>query len=688
MKIKLYATIEATALFMVLGLGGISSVFATMLESIDAVSLEGNQVELKLTFDGLPPETTGYAVEKPARITIYLLDTQSNVSKYHDIGLSSAQNIGVLEANGRTRLIISLDNAADYSTHAEGSNLYILIGDDNKSMSEHSSELEIGREEPDGAKISESMSEHSPEWEVNHEESDDAKISDINFQRGEGGEGNVVITLRSSDVPMNLAEKNGRLELFFPKVNLPESLKHRFDVVDFATPVKFVDVIEFDDNALIVIEPEGEYDYLTWQAGNKLTISVQPLTKEELETSEHEQEGYEGEKLSLNFQDIEVRSVLQLIADFKDLNLVASDSVVGSVTLRLNNVPWSHALDIVLKSKGLDKRLSNNVLTVAPVEELAARESQELEALQRVNEFAPLVSQILQINYAGADEVASVLLGGKGNRTLSKRGSVQVVERTNSLLIQETQVKLDAMLDLVKDIDVPVKQVQIEARIVTADSTFEQSLGVKWTGTVGQESDKHKVDDLFIDLGAAGSSTGFTWGFVTDNTNLTLELSALEADGGGEVISQPKIVTSDKQTAIIKNGTEIPYQEASSSGATSTAFKEAVLSLEVTPQITPDGRVIMDIKVTNDSVKSSPNGSVPSIDKNEVQTKVLVNDGETLVIGGIFNNIMTQSSSKVPLLGDLPVLGKLFSRTTNTRIKKEVLIFITPKIISDTLAIH
>ena len=283
-------------------------------------------------------------------------------------------------------------------------------------------------------------------------------------------------------------------------------------------------------------------------------------------------------KLSLNFQDIEVRSVLQLIADFKDLNLVASDAVGGNVTLRLKNVPWDQALDIVLKSKGLDKRLESNVLTVAPAEELAARERQELESKQQIDELAPLVSQILQINYASADEVASVLLGGEGNRTLSERGSVQVVERTNSLLIQETREKLDAIMDLVEKIDVPVKQVQIEARIVTADTSFEKNIGVKWSGSKGQDGDKSKIDDMFVDLSTAGSS-GFTWGFVTDNTTLSLELSALEADGGGEVISQPKIVTSDKQKATIKNGTEIPYQEASSSGATSTSFKEAVLSL-------------------------------------------------------------------------------------------------------------
>ena len=670
MKMILSSAARAAALFLIVGLSGVSSAFAAILESIDAASLPGDKVELKLEFDGRPPEIKGYTIEQPARIAIDLLGTLSNVPKYNEIGFANARNVAVLETNERTRLIVSLNNPAGYSTRTEGSNLYIMIGDGREGVAESFPEQESGLK---GARGRYGVKE----------------ISDINFHRGEAGEGNIVITLASSDATMDLDEKGGRLELSFPGVSLPEGLNNRLDVVDFATPVKFIDARVRDGNAFVVIEPEGEYDYLAWQTENKLTVSVKPLTKEESEQLKKERFAYEGEKLSLNFQDIEVRSVLQLIADFKDLNLVASDTVGGNVTLRLKNVPWDQALDIVLKSKGLDKRLESNVLTVAPAEELAARERQELESKQQIDELAPLVSQILQINYASADEIASVLLGGEGNRTLSERGSVQVVERTNSLLIQETREKLDAILDLVEKIDIPVKQVQIEARIVTADTSFEKNIGVKWSGSKGQDGDKNKIDNMFVDLSTAGSS-GFTWGFVTDNTTLSLELSALEADGGGEVISQPKIVTSDKQKATIKNGTEIPYQEASSSGATSTSFKEAVLSLEVTPQITPDGRVIMDIKVTNDSVKSTGGdaSSVPSIDKNEVQTKVLVNDGETLVIGGIFNNIQTQGKSKVPLLGDLPGVGKLFSRTTKSNIKKEVLIFITPKIISDTLALR
>ena len=539
---------RAAALFLFLGLSGVTSAVAAILESIDAASLPGDKVELKLEFDGRPPQIKGYTIEQPARIAIDLLGTLSNVPKYNEIGFANARNVAVLETNERTRLIVSLNNPAGYSTRTEGSNLYIMIGDGREGVAESFPEPESGLE---GARGRYGVKE----------------ISDINFHRGEAGEGNIVITLASSDATMDLDEKGGRLELSFPGVSLPEGLNNRLDVVDFATPVKFIDARVRDGNAVVVIEPEGEYDYLAWQAENKLTVSVKPLTKAESEELKKERFAYEGEKLSLNFQDIEVRSVLQLIADFKDLNLVASDTVGGNVTLRLKNVPWDQALDIVLKSKGLDKRLESNVLTVAPAEELAARERQELESKQQINELAPLVSQILQINYASADEVASVLLGGEGNRTLSERGSVQVVERTNSLLIQETREKLDAIMDLVEKIDIPVKQVQIEARIVSANNTFEKNIGVKWSGSYGQDGDKHTIDNMFVDLSTAGSS-GFTWGFVTDNTTLNLELAALETDGGGETISQPKIVTSDKQKATIKNGTEIPYQEASSSGAT------------------------------------------------------------------------------------------------------------------------
>lgn len=654
---------------MVLGLGGMVSAMATAatLENVEATSLAGGRVELKLEFNSRPPQVKGYTVEQPPRIAIDLMGVQSSVPKYHEIGLAHVHNAVVLESGGRTRLIVSLEQPAGYSTRTEGKSLYVMIGNPREGAASFS------RSESD----------------VMHDIDSYAikQISDIDFHRGEDGEGNVVITLTSSDAAMDLNEAEGRLELFFPGVSLPETLNNRLDVVDFATPVKFIDARVRDGDALVVIESKGDYDYFAWQAQNELTISVKPLTKKESEELKKKRFAYEGDKLSLNFQDIEVRSVLQLIADFKDLNLVTTDGVSGNVTLRLKNVPWDQALDIVLRSKGLGKRLENNVLTVALAEELADRERQELEINKKINELAPLVSQILQINYARADEIAAVLLGGKGNRMLSERGSVQVVKRTNSLLIQETQNKLDAIKELVKKIDVPVKQVQIEARIVTVDTNFEKKLGVKWGGSKGQKGDKNTIDKMFVDLSTAGSS-GFTWGFVTDNTTLNLELSALEADGGGEVVSQPKIVTSDKQTATIKNGTEIPYQESSASGATSTAFKEAVLSLMVTPQITPDNRIIMEIQVTNDSVKNAGGTGVPSIDTNEIKTKVLVNDGETLVIGGIFNNIQTRGNSKVPLLGDLPGVGALFRSTVKSNVKKEVLVFITPKIISDTLMLH
>ena len=432
---------------------------------------------------------------------------------------------------------------------------------------------------------------------------------------------------------------------------------------------------------------------------------------------------YSGDRLSLNFQDIEVRDVLQILADFKDLNLVASDTVAGRVTLRLKSVPWDQALDIVLRSKGLGQRQENNVLIVAPAVELAALEREQLESQQQIRELAPLYTELVQINYADASEIAAVLLGGEGNRILSERGSVQVIDRTNSLLVQETQVKLDEIRSLIEKVDIPVRQVMIEARIVNADTGFRKELGVKWGGYI-QGGNKHKngvpdprvmvggqdalvttttseqngqtvlsraytYDQLFTDLSVSGSaSSAIALGFLTDSAVLNLELSALESDGGGEIVSQPKVITSDKQKAVIKSGKEIPYQEASSSGATTVSFKDAVLSLEVTPQITPDGRVIMDIKITNNDSTTSTSTGIPIIDTNEVETKVLIDDGQTIVLGGIFKNTTSKGVDKVPLLGDLPGIGRLFRKDTQRDTKSEVLIFITPKILTESLALR
>jgi type IV pilus assembly protein PilQ len=539
-------------------------------------------------------------------------------------------------------------------------------------------------------------------------------ISNIDFQRGELGEGNVVITLSDASVSPNIQDQGGKIRLDFARTQLPESLRVKLDVKDFATPVQFVSATGGSDKASIIIEPQGVYDYLAYQADNKLTISVKPLTQSEAEQRKADSFSYIGEKLSLNFQDIDVRSVLQLIADFTDLNLVASDTVAGNITLRLQNVPWDQALDLVLKTKGLDKRKVGNVLLVAPADEIAARERQELESKKQVADLAPLRRELIQVNYAKASDMAKLFQSvTSADGAAAERGSITVDDRTNSIIAYQTQERLDELRRIIAQLDVAVRQVMIEARIVEANVDYDKALGVRWGGssrssnwsvygkdgaqsfdegsvflpgtdTIGGSTLENGVAPVpFVDMGVLGSTSGIGIGFLTDNVVLDLQLSAMEKTGNGEIISQPKVVTSDKETAKILKGSEIPYQEASSSGASTTSFKEAALSLEVTPQITPDNRIIMEVKVTKDAPDFSRalNG-VPPINKNEVNAKVLVSDGETIVLGGVFSNTQTKGVEKVPFLGDVPYLGRLFRRDIVQDNKSELLIFLTPRIMN------
>ncbi|CAM3539354.1 type IV pilus secretin PilQ [Parendozoicomonas haliclonae] len=683
-----------------------TAALAGTLQGVDVTSLPGDRVEMKLSFDSAPPEIKGYSIEQPARIVLDLPGTESAVDKYNELGFSNARSVTVMETKDRTRLTVSMDSSSSYTTRTEGNNVYVLVG-------------EGGPVSQAAPAVAAAITNQAAASTKNAFSSSNG-LTSIDFERGDDGEGNIVIGLSSKKVLMDLEEQGGRLRLTFPNADLPVSLRNRLDVNDFATPVQFIDARVEDGKALVVIEPKGEFDYLAWQTDDKMTISVKELTSQQIEQKARKQLVYSGDKLSLNFQDIEVRDVLQILADFKDLNLVASDTVGGSVTLRLKSVPWDQALDIVLKSKGLGKRLENNVLVVAPAAELAAQERELLESQQQIIELAPLYTELVQVNYATAAEIAAVLLGGEGNRILSERGSVQVIDRTNSLLVQETQNKLDEIRDLVERVDIPVRQVQIEARIVTADTNFRKELGVKWGGAVqvgsgnnlklgGQGSSWNPGDqplgdgtspgsggeasfgnnNLFTDLSVTGTgSSALAIGLLTDSAVVNLEISALESDGGGEIVSQPRVITSDKQKATIKSGKEIPYQEASSSGATTTEFKEAVLSVEVTPQITPDGRVIMDIQVNNDSEGPATASGIPTINTNEVKTKVLIEDGQTVVLGGIFSKTETRGVEKVPLLGDLPGVGRLFRKDTKKDERNETLIFITPKILTATMALR
>lgn len=694
---------------------------AADLQNIDVASLPGERVELKLSFDEpVAAAPQGYTIDQPARIAIDLPGVKNKLGeRSRELGLGNARSLTVVEAKDRTRLIINLNDLAPYTTRVDGNNLFIMVGADKAPGYTAATPVQAGNSNWRG---SDQPAVGSPAAV-----SGGSAIRSLDFQRGEQGEGNVIVDLSDPSIRVDVQEQGGRVRLNFPDTKLPDELRVRLDVKDFATPVNFVSASASGKDVSITIEPTGFYEHLVYQADSRLIVSFKPLSQTEVEQRRADAFSYTGEKLSLNFQDIEVRSVLQLIADFTDLNLVASDTVQGSITLRLQNVPWDQALDLVLKTKGLDKRQIGNVLLVAPAEEIAARERQELESQKQIAELAPLRRELIQVNYAKASDIATLfasVTAGEGEQ----RGSITVDDRTNSIIALETQTKLDELRRIVTQLDIPVRQVMIEARIVEANVGFDKALGVRWGGNVnlgsrfnafGQDGQSNMgvADDPnpttitnpdgstqevsrntagfigipevplnipFVDMGVLGATSGIGIGFITDNTILDLQLSAMESTGNGEIISQPKVVTSDKETAKILKGSEIPYQEASSSGATTTAFAEAVLSLEVTPQITPDNQVIMEVIVTKDEpdFTREVNG-VPTIRKNEVNAKILVADGETIVIGGVFSSESQKSQEKVPFLGDLPIVGRAFRRDVSYESKTELLVFLTPRIINN-----
>ena len=666
--------------------------------------------------------------------------------KKYTLSFENARNAVVVSDGARTRLILNLVESVPFDTRIEGNSLVLRVGND-KGSRRKSSDLV--------AELSSSAVESGIDA--------DFALTGIDFKRGPEGAGLITIDLSDPAVNVDIDKVGKKIRLEFYQTELPEQLDRRLDVVDFATPVEAIDSVQDGSTTVVVIEAGGQYDYLAYQADSQYIVSVNPLSDLELE-AQNKKFDFSGERLSLNFQDIEVRSVLQIIADFTSLNLVASDTVTGSITLRLDKVPWDQALEIVLKAKGLDKRQEGNVLMVAPAAEIAEQERLQVEANKQLQELAPLETAFVRIKYADAGEIFELFTvkadqggesgGGQseGNATnsiLSERGSAIVDERTNTIILTDTEDKINEFKRLIDEIDVPIKQVLIEARIVIANTDFKKELGVTWGlagldklagGQIGSASGDRSLgfsgrrsgltpgsgvidtftysadeierddgadgiagtgddgptlftqnydfglgDSLAVDLGVANPTGSFSLGFLTDNFLIDLELSALESDGYGEIVSQPKVLTGDKQQATIKSGTEIAYEKETSSGATSVEFKEAVLQLQVTPQITPDNRIIMDLLVSQDSVGSIISGGEPSIDVTRIETQALVGDGQTLVLGGIFQTEEVNGTEKVPFLGDIPYLGKLFRNDLRNIEKREILVFITPKIIDDNL---
>ncbi len=673
------------------GWTGVASAQPVMLQKVDVTTLPGDELQLLLSFDGTPPQAEGYAIDQPARISLDLPGVRSALaSKYISLGTGNAQSMSVLDTPARTRLIIKMATMTGYSERVQGHQMIVRVG-----RAEATSPRSLAATPVAGGRA------HS--------------VEDVTFHRGDDGAGLLKLTLSDANAMVDVKQEGNRIVARLPGTSLPGKFHHRLDVTDFATPVHDVNISSDRQGTLITVEPQGEFEYLAYQADNHFTISVKPLTADD--KVKKKAFAYTGQKLSLNFQDIDVRSVLQLIADFTSLNLVASDTVTGKITLRLQNVPWDQALDLILKTKGLAKRTMGNVMLVAPADEIARREKEELDASQRSEALAPLHTEFLQISYAKADELATLLA-----KVISSRGSVSTDSRTNTLIINDTAKKIDEIREMVTRLDVPVRQVMIEARVVLANTSTDKEMGVSW-GIDGSQvngssallfggSNQTMLDsatwwsqqqaspgtpvvrtitypqNLAVDMSArqtGGSS--FALGFVNARGDLlNLELSAFQSEGHGDVVASPRVMTADNQMARIASGQQIPYQQATSSGATSTSFKNAELSLEVTPTITPDGRIQMKLTVNKDSPSTAVSNNQLLIDTNSIKTTVLVNDGETVVLGGIYQTSTTRGVLKVPLLGDIPILGALFRKDTAISTKQELLIFITPKIYNDVVA--
>jgi type IV pilus assembly protein PilQ len=671
-----------------------------VIEDIAFTAQPGAGLEVRLTFSEPPTaDIASYTIEDPARIVLDFPDTRSGLDqKRYAVSQANATSVMVLQSGDRTRMIVNLVDLVPFESSVAGRQLTLQVGlDDGLSVASAAPANDILR--TDANRVERVVSE----------------ITDLAFQRSPDGEGLLILSLTNPAVDASIFSEGGDITLQFMNTNVRESLIRRFDVTDFATPVQGIDVSTTERGARLKLRASGLFDYLAYQTGSEYILAVAALSEDEKRERLNEFD-YVGDRISLNFQNIEVRAVLQLIADFTELNLVASDSVTGSITLRLQNVPWDQALDLVLKTRGLDSRQIGNVLMIAPAQEMAERERQEIEANKQLAELAPLQSEFIRIRYAKAVDVVTLFEAGseEGGSLISERGSVVVDERTNSIVVTDTAAKLAEIRDLIEKVDIPIRQVMIEARIVIVSSNIDEQLGIRWGGGyLNAQGDKFtsiagdtaSVTTLnnqlidggrvnmpsapFVDLGVADATSGFAVGFTSTDLFLTAELSALEASGEGEVVSQPKVITGDKQKASIKSGTEIPYQEGAASGATTTAFKEAVLKLDVTPNITPDDRILLDLVVNQDSlgdlVPSGNGGLIPTINTTELTTQVLVGNGETVVLGGVFKNEELVKVEKVPLLGDIPYLGNLFKSTANTQQKTETLIFITPRILSEAL---
>jgi type IV pilus assembly protein PilQ len=718
------------------------------LDSIGFVNLPGDSIEIQLSFDSAPPDPSSFVLDNPARISLDLLGVASGLNQQRfNIDSNNAQSVMVLDDGSRTRLVVNLDELVNYETQLFGNTMTIQVGNDTGNAR-------------GGVVASNTVAGISS--------TSNNQISDVTFRRGDEDEGQIVIDLSSESVIGSVEQVGARVYVEFQNTTVPDDLNRRFDVSDFATQVSTVDVLGQSGRATVVIDIDGAYEYVAYQSGAQYTVSVRPPP---LDVSGDDATAqYTGDIVGVSFQDIPIRSVLQIMADYYDFSLVAGDAVSGNITLVLDNVPWDQALELILRAGNLGSRLEGNVLYVAPADEIAAQEQLEIEAEQQAQALAPLFTEFVQVNYANANDIMALLTGegagggaaapgvpGEGGAAgsggiLSPRGTATVDERTNIIIVRDIEEKLEEVRAMLSRLDVAVRQVLIEARIVNVSTDFSRDLGIRWGGAgsaptgdsfryggsqatttelanteLAQEialqnaalawdqarlqalqsgTDPSLIDALVsqaiasvpiptgnitfpdalaVDLGVVSTDAStFSIGYTGSSGLIELELSALESTGNGEVIARPKVTTQDKVTAEIRSGVRIPYQSQAggTAGGSTTEFEDAVLSLRVTPQITPDGRINMELEIQQDSVAAG-SGQVPAINTNEVTTSALVNNGETIVLGGVFREESTTTETKTPLLGDIPYVGRLFKRTARASRRTELLIFITPKIIAD-----
>jgi type IV pilus assembly protein PilQ len=692
------------------------------LQSIDVQTLNGNQLQLTLHLSGPAPEPLAFTIDKPARISLDLPNTALALpSRRIDVGRAGVDTVLAAEANGRSRVVLNLDQTEPYQTKVSGNDIVVLVG---VSAAQTVSKVAASNA-PRAAGAPSTTGAHS--------------LRSIDFRRSETGAGRLIVRLSDPRTPINLTQQGTQIIIDFSGAELPKGLVRRYDTVDFGTPVTGFDAQSVNGNAHIVLDTTGNSEPLAYQSDDEYVVEVSPIRRAAQAAAEGPKE-YKGERLTLNFQDIETRAVLQLLADASGQNIVVSDTVTGSVTLRLQNVPWDQALDIVLRTKGLDKRQEGNVIIVAPSAELATREKAELAARKDIQELEPLRTEYLQVNYAKASDIANLLRGGMPgmmattsttNSVLSARGHVSVDDRTNTLLLQDTADRIADVRRLVATLDIPVKQVLIEARIVVVTNDYERDLGALMgltatrqngtnglyttTGTaagtdsivssaltnIGTNGTQYPItlptganatNRYNVNLPVASPAGSIALGILGSDFLVDLELDAAQTENRGTVISSPKVITANQREATIRQGVEIPYQQSASSGATTIAFKDAVLSLKVKPLITPDNRIILDLTVSDDTVGqvvvASGGVNVPSINTRTIETQVVLSDGQTVVLGGILETTHSDAETKVPWLGDIPILGNFFKNTTKVDDKDELLVFVTPKIIREGVNVN